>query len=105
MAEVKLMGNKILIDKGIIDGQKVFITLSREEPIQFNGKMARVSYFQPGMPNLLIYKITDNEGKILEEKALTQEELDSVQKVTGGRKTRKSRKSRKSRKTRRYRRV
>jgi hypothetical protein len=104
MAEVKLMGDKILIDKGIIDGQKVYITLSREEPIQFNGKMARVSYFKPGMPNLLIYKITDNEGKIL-EKALTQEELAMVQKVTGGRKTRKSRKSRKSRKTRRYRRV
>ena len=98
------MGDKGIIDKGMIDGQKVFITVSKGEPIQFNGKMATVSYFKPGMPNFLIYKIIDNEGKILEEKALTQEELAMVQKVTGGRKNRKTRKSRKN-KSRRYRRV
>lgn len=96
MAELKIMGDKGIIDKGMIDGQKVFITLSKGDTIQFNEKTAIVESFRPDIPNKLIYKIGD---RIF---AATPEELAMVQKVTGGR---KSRKSRKSRKTRRYRRV
>ena len=96
MAELKIMGDKGIIDKGIIDGQKVFITLSKGDTIQMNEKTAIVDYFKQGIPNVLIYKIGD---RIF---AAKPEELAMVQKVTGGR---KSRKLRKSRKTRRYRRV
>ena len=59
--------------------------------IQFNGKTAKISMFQP---NKIICEI---DGRNI---ALTPEELAMVQKV-GGRKSRKSRKN----KTRRYRRV
>lgn len=88
--ELKIMG-----DKGIIYGQKVFITLSKGDKIQFNEKTAIVDYFKQGIPNVLIYKIGDSIF------AAKPEELAMVQKVTGGRKSRKSRKN----KTRRYRRV
>jgi hypothetical protein len=95
MAELKVMGDKGIIDKGIIDGQKVFITLSKGDTIQMNGKTAIVDSFKQGIPNVLIYKIGDNIF------AAKPEELAMVQKVGGRRKSRKSRKN----KTRRYRRV
>jgi hypothetical protein len=80
---------------GVITSPGKYLLLKTGDTIQFNGKTATVSYFKPNPP-ALIYEI-DNKPNTLQP-----EELDSVQKVTGGRKTRKSRKSRKSR---RYRRV
>jgi len=83
--------------KGIItkeDGSK--FELFKEDTIQFNGKTAKVGYFKNGKH--LIYEI---DGRTY---PLTQDDLNNLVKVVGGRKTRKSRKSRKH-KSRRYRRV
>ena len=68
------------------------LRLAVGDMIQFNGKTAKISMFQP---NKIICEI---DGRNI---ALTPEELAMVQKVGGRRKSRKSRKN----KSRRYRRV
>jgi hypothetical protein len=74
------------------DGSK--FELFKGDTIQFNGKTATVSYFKNGLH--LIYEINGRTYP------LTQDDLNNLVKVVGGRKSR--RKSRKN-KSRRYRRV